>query len=379
MPGPLGNRCLWIPISLLQSGTMPVDSPRRKTGLINIRLAAMILITKLQLKSPANLSELGRIKRSKVAHLSTGHHYRYVDIQPPKGVTTIVTALLLHGFPDSAYGWRHQVKGWSGRGIRLIIPDMLGYHGSSQPTDPEHYAMKRLSDDLEELIRKAGVPEGEKIIVIAHDWGAGVANRLIQFKPELVKGAANFCIPFMPPSTQYIPLEKYIELLPSFQYQAFFASLECAAVLDDNQVATSECPSFEKNGVVEAWLKDNTQNVTSELLSKEELDIIVSEIKAGVGFGAMLNYYRTRKINHELEKDLPQDIRPDIPKLMIIPSADPAIPPAISINAEKKLKNHEIVWIEGLCGHWVQLEKPEESERIVGEWVERFAAKDWVP
>ncbi|QRW17232.1 alpha/beta hydrolase family protein [Rhizoctonia solani] len=340
--------------------------------------------------SKPQLHPLGH--ESKVAHLSTGHHYRYVDIHPPKGVTAIVTALLLHGFPDSAYGWRHQVKGWSGRGIRLIIPDMLGYHGSSQPTDPEHYAMKRLSDDLEELIRKAGVPEGEKIIVIAHDWGAGVANRLIQFKPELVKGAANFCIPFMPPSTQYVPMEKYVELLPNFQYQAFFASPDSTALIDANaerfislmytsakQAVTDEYPPFEKTGVIEAWLKDETKSVTSDLLSKEELNTIVSEIKAGVGFGAMLNYYRTRKINHELEKDLPQDIRPDIPKLMVIPSADSAVPATMSASAEKNLKNAEIAWIEGLCGHWVQLERPEESERIVGEWVERFAAKDWVP
>ncbi|KAF8674525.1 Cyclin-like protein [Rhizoctonia solani] len=351
---------------------------------------------------------------SKVAHLSTGHHYRYVDIHPPKGVTTIVTALLLHGFPDSAYGWRHQVKGWSARGIRLIIPDMLGYHGSSQPTDPEQYAMKRLSDELEELVRKAGISEGEKIIVIAHDWGAATANRLIQFKPELFKGAANLCIPFMPPSTEYVSFEKYIELLPSFQYQVFFVSPESTTVIDANvdrfvnlmytsakQVVTGECPSIEKTGVIEGWLKDETKSVTSELLSKEvrpvprlgfyrtselsharyqqELNTMLSEIKAGVGFGAMLNYYRTRKINHELEKDLPQDIRPDIPKLMVIPSADVAVPTTMSVNAEKNLKNTEIVWIEGLCGHWVQLERPEESERIVGEWVERFSAKDWVP
>lgn len=68
------------------------------------------------------------------------------------------------------YGWRHQVKGWSQRGIRLIIPDTIGYTGSSQPTNPQEYALKLQSDDLEELVHQAGVPEGEKIILIAHDW-----------------------------------------------------------------------------------------------------------------------------------------------------------------------------------------------------------------
>ncbi|CAE6420950.1 unnamed protein product, partial [Rhizoctonia solani] len=266
------------------------------------------------------------------------------------------------------YGWRHQVKGWSERGIRLIIPDTLGYYGSSQPTNPEDYAMKRQSDDLEELVRQAGISDDEKIIVIAHDWGAAAANRLIQFKPSLVKGAANF------------------------QYQAFFASPESTAIINANadrfvrlmytsarQAAAGEVPSFEKAGAIETWLKDETKTVIPELLTQEELDIMLSEIKAGVGFGAMLNYYRTRKINYELEKDLPQDVRPDIPKLMVIPSADPAIPVALSVHAEKSLTNVEIVWLEGLCGHWVQLEQPQEVEKIVGEWVERFTAKDWTP
>jgi pimeloyl-ACP methyl ester carboxylesterase len=91
----------------------------------------------------------------------------------------------------------------------------------------------------------------------------------------------------------------------------------------------------------------------------------------------MLNYYRTRKINHELEKDLPRDVRPDMPKLMVIPTADPALPAALSAHAERQLKAAEVVWLEGLCGHWVQLEKPQEVEKTVGEWVERMVSKGW--
>ncbi|KAH7344731.1 Alpha/Beta hydrolase protein [Rhizoctonia solani] len=302
--------------------------------------------------------------KSKVAHLSTGPCYRYVDIHPPEGVKPIVTALVLHGFPDTA----------------------------SQPTNPEDYAPKRQGDELEELVHQARISQDERIIVIAHDAGAGIANRLIQRKPELVKGAINFCVPFMPPSRQYIPMEKYIELFPNFQYQAFFASPESTAIIDANvdqfmmliyasakQGAAGQVPSLEKAGVIEAWLNEETKMVMPELLSQEELNTMLSEINAGVGFEAMLNNYRARKINYEFDKDLPQVIRPDIPKLMVIPSVDPAIPAALSVQAEKNLKNIEVAWLEGLCGHWVQLEKPQEVEKIVGEWVQRFAAKDWIP
>ncbi|CEL62396.1 hypothetical protein RSOLAG1IB_10437 [Rhizoctonia solani AG-1 IB] len=119
-------------------------------------------------ESKSQLHPLGY--ESKFANVTSGHSYRYVDVHPPEGVKLLATALLLHGFPDSAYGWRHQVKGWSGRGIRLIIPDTLGYYGSSQPINLEDYSTKRQSDDLEELVHQAGVPKNEKIIVIAHDW-----------------------------------------------------------------------------------------------------------------------------------------------------------------------------------------------------------------
>jgi soluble epoxide hydrolase/lipid-phosphate phosphatase len=89
----------------------------------------------------------------------------------------------------------------------------------------------------------------------------------------------------------------------------------------------------------------------------------------------MLNYYRNRKFNYEFEKDLPQDYRPEMPKLLVIPTADPAIPTHLSANAEKDFQNIEVVRLDGLCGHWVQLEKPSEVEKVVGEWVERTVAK----
>ncbi|CAE6417805.1 unnamed protein product [Rhizoctonia solani] len=235
---------------------------------------------------------------SKVVGLPGRHFYRYVDVHPPEGTKTIITALLLHGFPDSAYGWRHQIKGWSGRGIRLIIPDTIGYHGSSQPTSLEDYSTQRQSDDLEELVHRAGVPKGEKIVVIAHDWGAITTNRLIQFKPDLFKAAVNLCVPFIPRSPEYVPLEKLIELYPNFQYQAFLASRESTAITNANverfiqvmftsakQREEGDVPDLEKTGVIENWLKDQSQTVTSELLTKEESDTMVDEIKAGVGFG----------------------------------------------------------------------------------------------
>ncbi|KAG9126598.1 hypothetical protein FRC07_002840 [Ceratobasidium sp. 392] len=319
---------------------------------------------------------------SKIAHLPTGHFYRYVDVHPPQGTKTIVTALLLHGFPDSAYGWRHQVKGWSNRGIRLIIPDALGYNGSSQPLDPEEYNSRRQADDYEALIRHIGLPEGEKVVLIAHDWGAVSAIRLSQFKPDLVKGVASLGVPyaFAKPSPQYVPTEMLVQMLPNFGYWLFFGSPESALFLDANakQFESGGFPLITKTGVLEEWIKDDTTSASPGLLTKQEFDTIIAEIKAGAGFSAMLNYYKTRKINFDLEKDLVnQEYRPEMPKLLILPTKDIALPAELSANAEKDFKNIEVVRFEGLCGHWVQLEMATETEKVVGEWVERMTAKEW--
>lgn len=84
----------------------------------------------------------------------------------------------------------------------------------------------------------------------------------------------------------------------------------------------------------------------------------------------MLNYYRARQVNYEAEKDLPLDLSPDLPKLMIMPLADTFLPPSLVGGVLEKLKNVKVVWLEGPCGHWVQLERPREIEEIIGQWVE---------
>ncbi|QRV90772.1 alpha/beta hydrolase family protein [Ceratobasidium sp. AG-Ba] len=339
---------------------------------------------------------------SHTAHLPTGHYYRYVDIRPPQGTKTIATALVLHGFPDSAYTWRHQVKGWSNRGIRLIIPDALGYYGSSQPLDPEEYSFKKQCDNYQALIKHIGLPEDEKVVLISHDWGAVTAMRLSQFKPDLVKGVASLCVPFtlaIPP-TEYVSTEQFVKALPSFGYQLFFASPKSGPLIDANierfmailyttaeQRESGERPSLESVGEMEAWLESGSKAPNPGLLNKEA-GLLTTPTrlqlahKAFTGsydhLSAMLNHYRTRKINYGLDKHLPKEYRPEMPKLLIVPTKDQALPARMSANAETEFKNIEVARLDGLCGHWVQLEMPEKVEQVVGDWVERMAKQRWV-
>jgi pimeloyl-ACP methyl ester carboxylesterase len=86
--------------------------------------------------------------------------------------------LLLHGFPDSAALWRHQIPALVEAGYRVIAPDLRGFGESDRPADPAAYAMPVLIADVLGLLKALDV---ERAAVVGHDWGghgpAGRAHR----------------------------------------------------------------------------------------------------------------------------------------------------------------------------------------------------------
>ena len=60
--------------------------------------------------------------------------------------------LLIHGFPSSAYDWRHQVDYFSQNGYGLIVPDTLGYGRTDKPLDAHDYTLKSISDNVMEVV-----------------------------------------------------------------------------------------------------------------------------------------------------------------------------------------------------------------------------------
>lgn len=77
--------------------------------------------------------------------------------------------LFVHGFPSSAYDWRHQVDYFAHEGYGIIAPDTLGYGDSSKPLDPHDYTLKTITDSLVEVVdRVAG--KDSKVLGVGHDW-----------------------------------------------------------------------------------------------------------------------------------------------------------------------------------------------------------------
>ena len=80
--------------------------------------------------------------------------------------------LLIHGFPETSYAWRHQLPALAGAGYRTVAFDVRGYGRSSKPASVEDYRMVELVDDAAGLVHALGATTAA---VIGHDWGSLIA------------------------------------------------------------------------------------------------------------------------------------------------------------------------------------------------------------
>jgi pimeloyl-ACP methyl ester carboxylesterase len=99
--------------------------------------------------------------------------------------------LLLHGFPEFWYSWRHQLTALGER-FHVVAPDLRGYNLSDKPESVEDYRLNRLVDDVTGLIRHFGAREAA---VVGHDWGAGIAWAVARGHPEYVSRLAVLQVP----------------------------------------------------------------------------------------------------------------------------------------------------------------------------------------
>uniref|UniRef100_A0A453RDZ7 AB hydrolase-1 domain-containing protein n=1 Tax=Aegilops tauschii subsp. strangulata TaxID=200361 RepID=A0A453RDZ7_AEGTS len=113
--------------------------------------------------------------------------------------------LLLHGFPELWYTWRHQMPALAAAGYRAVAPDMPGYGDSEAPSaGPDQYTALHIVGDFVALIDSLGQ---ERVFVVGHDWGAIIAWSLCLFRPDRVKALVPLSVPFIPRSPAVKPVD----------------------------------------------------------------------------------------------------------------------------------------------------------------------------
>jgi pimeloyl-ACP methyl ester carboxylesterase len=95
--------------------------------------------------------------------------------------------VLLHGFPEAWFGWRHQIPYLAARGYRVVAPDQRGYNLSDKPKARKAYRTERLTEDVVDIIDFFGA---ERAHVVGHDWGGIVAWAVAARFPDRLLRAA---------------------------------------------------------------------------------------------------------------------------------------------------------------------------------------------
>jgi pimeloyl-ACP methyl ester carboxylesterase len=294
--------------------------------------------------------------------------------------------LLVHGFPESWYSWRHQIPVLAAAGWRTVAISVRGYGRSSKPAEVEAYSMlQHVSDNLG-VVEALGV---EQAVIIGHDWGSPIAATSALLRPDVFRAVGLLSVPYSPPGGR-----RPTEVFKSFGdavseefYINYFqrpgrAEAECE--LDVRSWlrgfyigASGDAPRTADGGTLATvkpghMLRERFPDPTLPLpgwMGEEDLDFYVGQFEAG-GFRGPLNRYRN--VDRDWLDLQPWRNRPiGVPAIFIGGEKD-----GPTIWGANSIARHEVTLphcagnhILPGSGHWVQQERAEEVNRLLLDWL----------
>jgi pimeloyl-ACP methyl ester carboxylesterase len=278
--------------------------------------------------------------------------------------------VLLHGFPESWYSWRHQFPALVEAGYRVVAPDQRGFAATEAPADATAYTMLHLVGDVIGLLDVLGE---ERAVVVGHDWGAPVAWHTAQLRPDRVRGVAGLSVPHRPRGSRP-PTETLRAGLGDGFYILYFqepgvADQELNAdprrtlrmlLYSASADAPQRAPIVPPGGGFLDYCQEPA--LLPPWLTETDLDVFTSQYEKA-GFTGGLNWYRNMDRTWEL---------------LAAWHRTPILPPALYVGGEQDLVVNGLGTREYLatmadvipnlrrsvllpdCGHWTQQERPNE-------------------
>jgi pimeloyl-ACP methyl ester carboxylesterase len=276
--------------------------------------------------------------------------------------------VLLHGFPELGYSWRHQIPALAGAGYRLLVPDLRGFGRSDAPEAVEAYSVEVLAGDVLTLFEAAGVKRG---VVIGHDWGADVAWKTAWMHPQSIAAVAGLSVPFAPRAPAP-PIELMRRGLGEDFYIVWFQEPGVAEQALSRDVRRTLATTRVWSA---AWARDGEDRPsTPSFMTDDELAVYVDAFER-TGFAGGLSYYRNIDHNWELTAHL-DGRRIEQPALFLTGERDPVrgFMPAEVMNGWVTDLRATVV-VPG-AGHWVNQEAPQAVNQALLEWLRDICAAD---
>ncbi len=260
--------------------------------------------------------------------------------------------ILLHGFPEFWYSWRHQIHALSDE-YTVVAPDMRGYNLSDKPPRIADYSIDKLVDDTTGLIRHLGF---EKAAIVGHDWGAVVAWAIARNQPEYV---SKLCAMQVPPTDVWRKNQTVKQFLASW-YMFFFqipALPEWLLSRDDF-----------------ALLADGLKTSTAEpdVFTDEDIAQYKKSWREDRALSSALNYYRANVFQRIFAGGAAADAKIKVPTLFIYGERDQAVlPSSVEGIGDVIDAPYSEIRIPD-AGHWVQ----QEASEVVTDSLREFLAEN---
>ncbi|OAL43049.1 alpha/beta-hydrolase [Pyrenochaeta sp. DS3sAY3a] len=309
-----------------------------------------------------------------------------------------IPLIFIHGWPDIAESWKHQLSKFSQGGkYRTIAPDMRGYGDSSAPKDKRGYSLEVLVGELVEFAAKLNI---QKAVWIGHDWGCGVVNALAAHHPDLFLGLAVLAVPYrsIELGLKYLTTLINRDLYPADEYEwgqweymryyeldsaASIASFEGHIETITKALYSRHDPSKHGQRSMTStvirdggWFGGHPELIPDIPIEYTSLDasLLANLLKSHKkhGFFPPTAYYLNHDVNAEYAKSEKNGGVLEFPVLYIDAKHDavcsPSTTPKFKANQEKFTKDLTFEVVE--AAHWVQLEKPEETNRALEAWLD---------
>lgn len=286
--------------------------------------------------------------------------------------------LLIHGWPEMAYSWTHQIEAFAKAGYRVVAMDMRGFGNSDAPKGVAHYGIAQIVGDVEAVLDDIAA---KQVVLVGHDWGGIIVWHAARMLQDRVSHVISLCTPHVRRAPAD-PIKIFRKRHGDEHYFVHFADRpgEADALFASDPDAffklmfqrtkpgtkiTSDM--FHTPARFKAFLKTGMSGEHEAILQTQDRKIY-AEAYARTGFHGGLNLYRNTTPNWELAEGLSEIIVQ--PTLMISARDDLFLPPEFADQMGDTVPDLERHVIED-CGHWMMWEKPEVANTLMLDWLSR--------
>jgi pimeloyl-ACP methyl ester carboxylesterase len=296
--------------------------------------------------------------------------------------------LLCHGFPESWYSWRHQLRALAEAGFHAVAPDMRGYGQSEAPAEIERYTLLHLVGDMVGLLDALGEPTA---VIAGHDWGAPVAWHSALLRPDRFRAVIGLSVPFRPRGSTR-PTAAMARTDDAVFYQLYFQEPGVAEAELGRDVRSTVrrilysgggegrrarvgLGSPDAVGMVprRGGFLSHTEDpaVLPPWLTEADVDFFAGEFSRA-GFRGGLNWYRNIDRSWELLAPF-AGARVTVPALYVAGDLDLVV----AFRGMDQLIPNLSKFVPALrktimlpdCGHWTQQERPREVNAVMIEFL----------